>query len=141
MNANLAKKSILISTIFWLHLVIVLIWFGLFLVPASWWPERVPFHFWFIISITIIQTLWGWFLYQRKFMPKFDIICPLTSLMQWLRGYPLNHPDNYGHYYITELLILWGIKNKTTKQVNKLVNYALWLSIVLIIWQYWQYRH
>ena len=117
----------LISIVFWLHLPIVIIWFGAFAVPLSVWPERIVFHFWFIAGIMAIQLLWG-----VLAVGKFDIICPITSYMQWLRGYPLTHKKSYGHSYIAELFNILGIKMH-----YKWVNYLLLITLAIVCYQYW----
>ena len=98
-------KKFWIEVLFWLHFPIVLLWFGLFVVPKSIWPGRVTFHFWYIISIMVVQFLWSVLVFHKP-----DIICPLTTLMQKLRGYPLASKGNYGHSYIAELIDRLGIK-------------------------------
>ena len=112
---NVIKKMFAEIT-FWLHLPIVIILFGMFAIPKSIWPGKVTFHFWYFISIIIIQFIWSVSVYR-----KFDIICPLTTLMQWLRGYPLKNKKNYNHSFIAELMEKMRIK----------VSYA-WVNVILI---------
>ena len=120
------KKTPLSEFVFWLHFPVVAIWFGLFAVPKSIWPGKVFFHFWFIVIIMLIQLVWGFFLTK-----SFDIICPLTTWMQSLRGYNIHKKKNYGHSYIAELL------NKIhVKAHYKGVNYLLLLTLVIITVQY-----
>jgi len=102
------KKNFLIDAVFWLHLPIVIIWFGVFFIPLSLWPERIKFHFWFISITLIVQLLWGAMLYSK--IKRIDFICPLTTLMQSLRGYPVESKKNFNHSFIAELLERLGIK-------------------------------
>ena len=113
----MGSKKISAEITFWLHLPIVIILFGMFAVPKSIWAGKVTFHFWYFIGIIIIQFIWSVSVYR-----KFDIICPLTTLMQWLRGYPLKNKQNYAHSFIAELLEKMRIK----------VSYA-WVNVILIV--------
>ena len=122
-------KNFLIEVIFWSHLVIVLLWFGLFLIPTSFWQNKVTFHFWFIIIITTVQLLWGLALY--RYTKKIDIICPLTSLMQWMRGFSLKTKENFGHSFIAEILERLGVKVSYNT-----INILLLISIIVVSVQY-----
>ena len=116
MKKNKINK-ILIEIIFWLHLPIVILWFGLFVVPKSIFPPRVIFHFWYIVGIMFIQLIWSLIIFR-----KLDIICPLTTWMQYLRGFPLKNENNINHSFIAELL----------KRLKLNVNYKF-INILLII--------
>lgn len=122
-------KNALIETIFWIHLIILIIWFGLFLFPSSVWPNKIPFHFWFIAVITIIQFLWG--LTFFKYTKKIDIICPLTSWMQYLRGFPLKSKENLKHSFIAEIL-----KRLKINVSYKFVSYLLLVTFFVVSLQY-----
>ncbi len=111
------KNKILIEIIFWLHLPIVILWFGLFVVPKSIFPLRTIFHFWYIVGIMFIQLIWSLIIFR-----KLDIICPLTTGMQYLRGFPLKNENNFNHSYIAELL----------KRLKLNVNYKF-INVILII--------
>ncbi|MEK6951327.1 MAG: hypothetical protein AABX13_06415 [Nanoarchaeota archaeon] len=128
------RNTFLIHLIFWLHLPIVLLWFGLFLLPPSVWPGVVSFHFWYIASIMALQFLWG--LVFLKWTHQLDIICPLTTLLQWLRGYPLPSRKNYGHSYIAELLGMLGWRVHYG-WVNTILLITLGLIVVRYFWQIW----
>ncbi len=122
---------LLIHLIFWLHLPIVILWFGLFLVPTSIWSGRITFHFWFMVIITLIQFLWG--LVYFPVTRKIDIICPLTTLMQSLRGFPFRSKKNYGHSFIAELLEKLKLK-VSYRWVNALLLVTLVLVVVEYVW-------
>ncbi len=120
------KHKLWSKILFWLHFPIVLFWFGLFLVPLSFWPGRITFHFWYIISIMFIQLLWSVLIFK-----KIDIICPLTTWMQYLRGFPLKNKENYDHSYIAELL------NRLHLRISYwLVNILLAVTLIIVIVQY-----
>jgi hypothetical protein len=123
-------KKISAEIVFLLHQPIIILWFGLFLVPKSIWPGRINFHFWFIFSIMIIQLIWSLLVFR-----KLDIICPLTTYMQWLRGYPLKSKKNYDHSFIAETLDKFRIKIH-----YKGVNIALIVTLILVVVQYFWFR-
>lgn len=123
-------KKLLIEMIFWLHFPIVALWFGLFVVPLSLWPQRITVHFWYIAGIMVIQLLWSVIVFR-----KLDIICPLTTVMQSLRGYPLKHPQNDGHSFIAELLERLGVPLS-----YRAVNILLVVTLILVTVQYLWFR-
>mgnify|MGYP003964191825 FL=1 len=120
------KKS-LEKIVFWLHFLLIVIWFGLFFIPSSLWQGRVLFHFWYVFSIMFIQLIWA--LILRR---KIDIICPLTTWLQSLRGYSVKSKKNYGHSYIAELLERLGVRVSYF-----VVNVILLITLVLVSWLYW----
>jgi hypothetical protein len=120
------QRKLLINILFLLHLIIIIIWFGLFFVPYQIRPWRISFHFWYISIILIVQLLWSLIVFQ-----KIDMICPLTTWMQELRGYKMKDKRNYGHSFIAELLELLKIK------INfQTINIILLLSFVLVVLKY-----
>ena len=124
------KNNFLAEIVFWLHLPMVILLFGLFFVPKSIWADKVVFHFWYFIGIIIVELVWAGLLYK-----KLDIICPLTTLLQWLRGYPLKNKMNYGHSFIAELLEKIKIKIS-----YNWVNIILIVSLIIVIVQYIWFR-
>ncbi len=124
------SKKLLIELIFWLHFPIVALWFGLFFVPLSLWPGRVIIHFWYIVIIMALQLMWGIIAFHQL-----DIICPLTTIMQSLRGYPKAHPQNYGHSFIAELLWRLGIPLS-----YRAINVLLLVTLVIVVVQYLLFR-
>lgn len=101
-------KKVISYVIFWIHVAIFITWVGLFFVPTSIWPGRVLFHFWFISLFVLSQLITGAVLMKR--MHKFRIVCPLTSLMQYLRGYEFDNPKNYDHSFVREFARKFKIK-------------------------------
>ncbi|MBI3036973.1 hypothetical protein HYY73_04470 [Candidatus Woesearchaeota archaeon] len=96
MNAKKAGAEAL----FWTHFVLVAVWFGLFLVPTDAWAGKVTFHFWFILIAVAVQFGWGFLMLPVT--RKYRMICPLTTLMQLLRGYPVADARNNNHSCIKE---------------------------------------
>ena len=102
------KRTFWTEIVFWSHLPIVVIWFGTFFIPLSLWPNRITFHFWCILILLLLQLLWGIILYPKT--KKVNFICPLTTLLPDLRGYPIESKKNYNHSFIAELLERFHIK-------------------------------
>jgi hypothetical protein len=88
------------EVLFWLHAVIFLVWLLLFLVPQSLWSNRVEFHLCYVASMVAAELLTG--LVLRPFMSRFRIVCPLTTLMQQVRGVSYRNPANYNHSFVRE---------------------------------------
>ena len=120
------KTKLLIEIIFWLHLPIVILWFGLFIVPKSIFPFRVIFHFWYIAGIMLIQLIWSLIIFR-----KLDIICPLTTWMQSLRGFPLKDKNNFNHSFIAELL-----QRLKLDVDSKFVSILLIITLIIVSIQY-----
>ncbi len=125
------KKSWLIDFLFIIHFPIVLVYFGLFFVPTAVWADRAIFHFWYFVLVMSIELIWGILIYP--YTKRIDIVCPLTTLMQYLRGFAVSDERNYDHSYISELFSRFGIKI-----AYKYVSYSLFLAGVLIAINYWK---
>lgn len=123
------SKKILIELLFWLHIVVFFVWFALFFVPSSIWPNKVVFHFWYIVVGVFLQLLTG--LILMPYMHKYRIVCPITTVMQSVRGYRYNNPKNYDHSFVRELALRLNIKIP-----YGLVGFFIFLSLGLIIYQY-----
>jgi hypothetical protein len=119
----------LINIIWLMHLLIIIIWFGLFLIPLSVFPQRIAFHFWYMAILIASQFLWGGILYSKT--KDFQMICPITTPMQSLRGYKIQDKRNYKHSYIAEFLSKFRINISF-----KTVNYLLWITFAIVIIQY-----
>jgi len=132
-NPKIEKKTFLTELVFWLHLPIVIFWFGAFLIPLSIWPGRIAFHFWFISSLLLIQLAWGIILYPKT--RRIDLICPLTTLLQSLRGCPVESDKNTRHSFIAELLDRLELKIS-----YKNVNLLLLITLVIVAVQYFWFR-
>ena len=132
-NKNDGRKKLAIEILFWLHFPIVVIWFGLFAIPRFIWPNRVIFHFWFITGIMSIQLIWG--LILIPYTKKVDIICPLTTWMQKLRGYPIKSKKNHNHSFIAELL------QRLKIPINyKGVNILLIITLIIVTVRYFWFN-
>ena len=96
------------------------------MIPSFLWPGRMIFQFWYALSIVGGQTLWGILIHG-----KIKSVCPMTTVMQLLRGYGLNDEKNYNHGFIAEFIRDIGIP-LTKKGTSNLLH----LSFVLIVLQY-----
>jgi hypothetical protein len=123
------RKKILAEIIFWMHFVIFVVWFSLFFVPASIWPKRVVFHFWYIVIFFLSQLITGFLLMKR--MHKFRIVCPCTTLMQFIRGYKLGDPKNYDHSFVREFAARLRIKIP-----YGFIGFLIFVTLGIIIYQY-----
>jgi hypothetical protein len=122
------SREFLIELIFWAHLPIIVVFFGLFFVPKSLWSAKVTFHFFYIIIVIGLQ-----FVYTLLMWRKFNILCPLTTLMQYLRGYPVHSKKNYGHSYTAEFLERMRI-NISPKTVSYMSLGMLVIVTLQFIW-------
>jgi len=117
------------DVLFDVHIIIFLVWFGLFLIPASLWPGRLAFHFWYVGIMVVSQIITGLILMKK--MKKFRIVCPLTSLMQYSRGYTFSDKKNYDHSFVREFLHRYGLRIP-----RGTIGVLIFLSLALLIWQY-----
>lgn len=102
-------RTALGEILFWLHLPVVVMWVGLFFIPSSIWPGKITFHFWFIVCIFTSQLLWGLVLLPLRRRLGFGV-CPLTTLTQYVRGYPVRDPRNYDHWFLDEMCERWNMR-------------------------------
>ena len=123
------KLNWLINLLWVLHLIIIIIWFGLFVIPLSVWPQRIAFHFWYMVILFASQVLWGAIIYPQT--KHYNLICPITTPMQSLRGYRIKDKRNYDHSYIAEFLKKFKIKVSFNT-----VNYILWITFFIVLAQY-----
>lgn len=125
-----SMRKILGEIIFWLHLPIVLIWLGLFLVPESLVPGKTVFHFWFIAFVFASQMLWG--LVMMPIRGRFGAgVCALTTFTQWVRGYSLFDKRNYDHAFIQEFADRFHVHVS-----SRVIMSILFGSIIVISFQY-----
>lgn len=101
------RKSV-IGALYAFHVLILVIWFGLFFVPTSVWPAKVIFHFWFIAILYVLQLMMGFILWP--WAKKYKAACFFTVFMQSLRGYKINDSRNYNHGFIREFAKDIGLK-------------------------------
>ena len=108
------------------HIPVTIFWFILFMIPTSMWSYRMDFQFWYALWLVGGQVTWGIMMFG-----KFQSICPMTTVMQLLRGYQLDDERNYGHGFIAEFIQDMGIplSRKGTSNI-------LTISFVIIVLQY-----
>lgn len=118
------------EVLFWLHPPFVLIWVGLFFVPQSFWSSKVAFHFWFIFVVFAFQLIWGLILLPIR--KRLGVgVCPLTTLTQKTRGFPISDPQNHDHVFIIEFCQRFNIPLKLT-----FLTKILLFSVFLVSAQY-----
>jgi len=88
------------EAIFWLHLIIIGVWFGFLFVPLAWWEGKIQFHFFLSIGIVAHQFVWPVVL--LPWTKRYGGICILTTFMQWLRGFKTSDAANYRHSWTKE---------------------------------------
>lgn len=120
------SKKITIDILFFAHLLIVIVRLGVFFVPTKLRSWRISFHFRYIASILLSQFLWSLLLTKKAGM-----ICPVTTLMQYMRWYSVKSKNNYNHSFIAELLGILKI------QLNfQTINIILLATFVVVAIQY-----
>lgn len=100
-------KNHIANLIFGMHFFIVALWCGLLLVPTSWWPERISFHFYFSLLIVVHQFIWGFLI--TPWTGKYRMVCILTTINQFLKGQKISDPENYDYSFAQNFLERTGI--------------------------------
>ncbi len=126
-------RLLLANILFWMHFVIGVIWFGLFLVPISLWHDKITFHFHLTIIIVAHQFLWG--LLLMPWTRKFRMVCILTTPMQLLRGQKISDPKNYDHSFFQEFAKTQGLK--IPHAISTIVTFS---ALTLVTFQYFFLR-
>ncbi|MBI2580660.1 DUF2784 family protein [Candidatus Woesearchaeota archaeon] len=122
-------KKAAAEAVFWLHFALVAVWFGLFLAPESLWSGKISFHFWFILIAVAMQFGWGFLM--LPITKKYRMVCPLTTLMQLLRGYNISDERNNNHSCIKEFF------HRIGKPVpKKAVTISTFVSLGIVTLQY-----
>lgn len=115
-----------------LHFLIVIVWCGLFLVPQSWFPNKVSFHFYLTLTIVGHQFLWTAFL--LPWTKKYQMTCILTTFTQLLRGKKISDPKNYKHSFTQE--IFRKINIPISRQTSAILTLAILTAVTI---QYFLY--
>jgi len=130
---QIVGRDILAEFIFWLHFVIVLFWFGLFLVPSGLWAAKIPFHFFITVVIAGHQFIWGAVI--LPWAKRYRMVCILTTLTHILRGQKISDPKNYTHSFTVGFIKRFGLN--VSNRVSTLFTCAalIWISL-----QYFVFR-
>ncbi|EKD24595.1 MAG: hypothetical protein ACD_80C00194G0014 [uncultured bacterium (gcode 4)] len=128
---KIKAPKILIDSIFFLHFTIIMLRFGLFFVSSKIWPEKINYYFRFGLILVGSQFLWALIIFKRR-----DMICPLTTLAQYMRWHEIQDKKNYEHSFMAELLQKLRIKtdSPTANFIQK--NILLLLTGIIIILKY-----
>jgi hypothetical protein len=119
-------KEFWIKFMYVTHIPVTIFWFALFIIPTSIWSYRMDFQFWYALWLVGGQTLWGFLIFG-----KIKSICPMTTVMQLLRGYGLKDKRNYEHGFIAEL-----IQDMKIPLSRKSTSNILTISFVIIVLQF-----
>lgn len=110
-----------------LHLLIVIVWYGLFFVPQYWFPDKVSFHFYLTLTIIGHQLLWGVFL--LPWTGKYRITCILTTLSQLLRGKKISDPKNYDYSFTQEIFKKMNLP--ISRQTSAILTLAILTAVTI----------
>lgn len=130
---SVALRNFLTNFVYWLHFAIGGVWYGLFLVPSTLWPGRIPFHFFMTMAIVGHQFLWGAMLIP--WTKRYRTVCILTTILQLLRGKDIKDPENYNHSLTVET-----IKKVRIKIPHAAAIFLNFLVFIVVSIQYFLYR-
>jgi len=119
----------LISIIWLSHIVVFLLYVVPFFIPERKFRNKLQFQFFYMLTVILIQALWGLFFLSR--IGKYMLVCPITTLMQYLRGYPVTDPLNYGHSFIVEFLQVFNLPAVPIKPIM----FGLLLIVIIQIYR------
>jgi hypothetical protein len=117
------------EVLFYLHIPLFMFWLLPFFIPVSLWPSRVPIHTVYIVFLYVLQHAFGAWYYPKT--KRFTSLCPVTLLMQHLRGHGWYDKETYQHSFVAEFLNRCGIPS-SKGQVNTLSH----VTFVLVLLQY-----
>jgi hypothetical protein len=126
-------RLFLANVIYWIHVAIGTVWFGLFLVPTSLWHDKITFHFYLTLVIVFHQFIWG--LMIMPWTKKFRMVCILTTPMQLLRGQKISDSKNYDHSFFKEFFGKNGLA--VPHSVSTLATFS---TLALVTYQYFFLR-
>ncbi|MFH1509815.1 MAG: hypothetical protein ABID67_01540 [Candidatus Nealsonbacteria bacterium] len=117
------------KVIFFFHAVFVIFWYGLFLVPESFFPGKITFHFYLTIVVVSSQFVWG--LLLMPWTKKYRMVCFFTTITQLLKGQNISDPNNYNHSFNRDLFKKIGIKIS-----HRATTYITFSVLILVTIQY-----
>ncbi len=120
------QDSLFIKMLWWSHLLVVLGLYVLFFIPKSIVPLIATIHLYYMLWVALSQGFWG--IIMMKFRGNFALVCPMTTLMQHLRGYPPTDARNHSHSYVVEVMEHFDVKWKFST-----INYMMLVTMVLVI--------
>ncbi len=93
------------------------------------WPERVAVHFYFIVIMVGFQVIGGLMYYPVT--GSLSLVCPLTVLMQYVRGNRLDDPLCYRYSFVLEFFQRLHLSPR-----KKSVTVVVIFSVILVSVQY-----
>ncbi len=121
-------RKFITEFLFWMHAVIMAVLVLLFFIPQSLWSGKIFFHLCYISAVVASEIIMG--LILSPVMGKFRIVCPLTTVMQQMRGVSYKSPDNYNHSFVREFARRFNIKIP-----YGFVGALIFLSLAIVLWQ------
>jgi len=119
----------LIQVIWVSHIVFFLLYVVPFFIPRKYFKNKLNFQLTYMAGIILSNFLWGFFFLAK--IGKFIFACPITTWMQYLRGYTLTDPQNYTHSFIAEFLQLVNLPVVPVKPF-------MFLLFLIVIIQYYR---
>ena len=123
------EDSLVIRALWWSHLVVVILLYVLFFIPESIVPQIASIHLYYMLWIALAQAFWG--IIMTKFRGAFALVCPMTTLMQYLRGYPPSDSRNHSHSFVVEFM-----KHLGAEWNFKLINNIMIVTIIAVVIRY-----
>ncbi len=120
-------RKFLGELVFWAHVLIVIPIVGLLFVPKSLVPSIESLHFFYVLSIVVVQGSWGAIMYLFN-GGHYRNVCPVTTVMQSVRGHKLNDPKNYTHSFISEFFGRYKLRISSAG-----VNYMLLVMVAVVV--------
>ena len=105
---DLKKDTLIIKLLWWSHLAVVIGLYILFFIRKKLIQEISTINLYYMLWVALSQAFWGIFMIKHR--GSFALVCPMTTLMQYLRGYPVNDEKNHGHSYVVEFMDYLGVK-------------------------------
>jgi hypothetical protein len=129
------KKTNLVKFLIFIHAIFFITWAGLFFIPSSVWPDRIFYHFWYVISVLVFNFSWGNLLRIKNNRKNGLFVCMLTTITQYARGHNLNDQNNYSHSFFKEMLSKFNRYNLENHS-EKIISVLAFLSLFIISYQY-----
>lgn len=120
-------RKLFAELIFWSHVLIILFWWGLFLISVNWWPDKISFHFHLSLLIIIQQFLWGFVI--MPWTKEYRMVCIFTTITQILRGQDISNKNNYNHSFLQELFGKTGIT--IPHKTSSIITFAIMIIVTI----------
>jgi len=109
------------------HLLIIIVWCGLFFVPQYWFSNKVSFHFYLTLIIIGHQFVWGAFL--TLWTGKYRMACILTTLTQILKGKKISDIKSYDYSFTQEIFKKMNLP--ISRQISDILSPAILIAVTI----------